>query len=78
MAMKTKFRSRISAAIHETASGLHKVGLIDKTTLREFDASCLTSIAPLSAKGNCGFAKKSWRKPRGFRALLKCETKGSE
>ena len=59
MAMKTKYRSRISAAIHETASGLHKIGLIDKTTLREFDASCLTSIAPLSAKEIVSLRKKA-------------------
>jgi putative transcriptional regulator len=43
-------RSRLSAAIHETASGLHRIGLLDKATMREFDASCLTSVAPLSAR----------------------------
>lgn len=43
-------RSRLSDAIHETAAGLHRVGLMDKATMREFDASCLTAIAPLSAK----------------------------
>ena len=59
MVMKTKYRSRISSAIHETASGLHKIGLIDMTTLREFDVSCLTSIAPLSAKEIVGLRKKA-------------------
>ena len=43
-------RSRLSAAIHETASGLHRIGLLDKATMREFDTSCLTSVAPLSAR----------------------------
>jgi putative transcriptional regulator len=43
-------RSRLSAAIHETAAGLHRIGLIDKATLREFDATCLTAVAPLSAR----------------------------
>ena len=47
---KTKFRSRISEAIHETASGLRRIGLIDQATMRGFDASCLTAIEPLSAK----------------------------
>jgi putative transcriptional regulator len=42
--------SRLSAAIHETASGLHRIGLLDKATMREFDASCLTSVALLSAR----------------------------
>lgn len=43
-------RSRLSAAIHETATGLYRIGLLDKATMREFDASCLTSVAPLSAR----------------------------
>ena len=45
-----KFRSRLSEAIHETAVGLHRAGLLDKATMREFDASCLTAVAELSAK----------------------------
>jgi putative transcriptional regulator len=45
-----KYRSRLSEAIHETAAGLHRVGLIDKATMRGFDASCLTAVEPLSAK----------------------------
>jgi putative transcriptional regulator len=47
---KPKYRSRISASIHETAAGLHRIGLIDKATMREFDASCLTAVEPLSAR----------------------------
>jgi putative transcriptional regulator len=43
-----KPRSKIKAAIHEAASGLFKAGLIDKQTMREFDDSCLTPIAPLT------------------------------
>src|SRR6202166_2114108 len=42
--------SRVSAAIHETAAGLHHIGLMDKATIREFDASCLPAGEPLSAK----------------------------
>jgi putative transcriptional regulator len=45
-----KPRSRLAAAIHETAAGLHRIGLIDKATMREFDASCLTAVAPLSPR----------------------------
>ena len=37
------------AAIHETASGLHKAGVMDKQTMREFDELCLTTIHPLSS-----------------------------
>ena len=45
-----KFRSRLSEAIHETAAGLYRVGLLDKETMREFDASCLTAVTVLSPK----------------------------
>jgi putative transcriptional regulator len=45
-----RYRSRLSAAIHETAAGLHRIGLMDKATMREFDASRLTAVEPLSAK----------------------------
>lgn len=50
MTMKRKFRSPIAEAVHEGVSGLHRLGLVDKTTMREFDVNCLTAIAPLTAK----------------------------
>jgi len=37
------------AAIHETMEALHEVGAIDKQTMREFDAACLTPVQVLSA-----------------------------
>jgi len=37
------------AAIHETAEGLHSIGLMDKQTMRRFDDACLTPVRPLSA-----------------------------
>jgi putative transcriptional regulator len=46
----TKFRSRLAEAIHETAAGLHRVGLLNKETMRDFDASYLTTIEQLSPK----------------------------
>jgi putative transcriptional regulator len=54
-----KHRSRLSAAIHETAVGLHRIGLIDKATMREFDASCLTAIEPLSAREISAIRKRA-------------------
>ena len=45
-----KYRTGLSAAIHETAAGLYRIGLMGKETMREFDASCLTAVEPLSAK----------------------------
>ncbi|MBH8554064.1 DNA-binding transcriptional regulator [Nostocaceae cyanobacterium CENA357] len=45
-----KKKSAILEAVHETATGLHKAGLMDQTTLREFDCLCLSPIEPLEPK----------------------------
>jgi putative transcriptional regulator len=39
--------SRILGEIHESARGLHKAGVMDKRTMREFDALCLTPVKRL-------------------------------
>ena len=38
------------AAIHSAAKGLHRVGAISKTTMREYDDLCLDSIPEFNAK----------------------------
>ena len=38
MATKSKFKSDVSEAIHASATMLHKVGAINKTTMLDFDA----------------------------------------
>ncbi len=40
--MKTK--SNILEAVHETASGLHRLGFIDQRKMRQYDALCLAPI----------------------------------
>jgi putative transcriptional regulator len=45
MATKRKFKNDISEAIHSSAAALHKVGAIDKTTMRDFDARHLAPRA---------------------------------
>ena len=45
-----KKKSAIIEAVHETATGLYNAGLIDQTTLREFDCLCLSEIEPLEPK----------------------------
>lgn len=47
MANRLKFKSDAFEAIHASASALHKIGAIGKTTMREFDESCLVSPPPL-------------------------------
>jgi putative transcriptional regulator len=42
-----KTKSTILEAVHDTAKGLHKAGVMDQVTLREFDRLCLPPIEPL-------------------------------
>ncbi|MUG99531.1 helix-turn-helix domain-containing protein [Scytonema sp. UIC 10036] len=42
-----KTKSAILEAVHETANGLYKAGVMDRITLREFDRLCLPPIEPL-------------------------------
>jgi putative transcriptional regulator len=44
MTKKTKAKSRIFEAVHETASDLHRLGFIDKRKMRKFDALCLDPV----------------------------------
>lgn len=46
--MTKKYRGDAFAAIHETMEALHDVGAVDKRTMREFDAACLTPVQVLS------------------------------
>ena len=43
MTAKRKFRSDTFEAIHASATALLEVGAIDKTTMRDFDESCLAT-----------------------------------
>lgn len=45
--MAKQYRSRVMAAIHQTAEDLHGAGLMDKRTMRQFDETCLTPVKPL-------------------------------
>jgi putative transcriptional regulator len=42
-----KTESPILAAVHDTAKGLHKAGVMDQVTLREFDQLFLPPVEPL-------------------------------
>ena len=42
-----KTKSAILEAVRETASGLHKAGVMDQVTLREFDPQSVLPVAPL-------------------------------
>ena len=46
--MTKAYKSEAMAAIHEMMEGFHQSGAIDKQTMREFDAACLTTIQALT------------------------------
>ena len=45
---RRKAESSILASVHEAAKDLRRIGLVDKATMREFDALCLTPAEPLA------------------------------
>jgi putative transcriptional regulator len=47
---KNKFESDAFAAIHGSATALHKVGAINKATMRDFDETCLAVSPALSPR----------------------------
>jgi len=47
---KTRYRSPIAAAIHETAEGLFEAGVMTKKTMKEFDELCLTPVKEFEPK----------------------------
>ncbi len=44
MTTKTKARSRILEAVHDTAEDLHRLGFIDQRKMRKYDALCLAPV----------------------------------
>ena len=44
MARAKTERDRVAAALHETATDLHEIGVTDKRTMREFDELCLRPV----------------------------------
>jgi putative transcriptional regulator len=53
MTIKSKTKSLIFEAVHETASDLHRLGLIDKRKMRKFDVLCLDPIPPYDSEKIC-------------------------
>lgn len=48
--MSKKYKSEALAALHESLSELHDIGIIPAKTMREFDSSCLVDVKPMSPK----------------------------
>ena len=47
---KTKYRNRRLETLHKTAEALHKVDALDKATMRDIEAFCLTKVEALSGE----------------------------
>jgi putative transcriptional regulator len=46
----TKYKSDITRTVHRAAEDSHRVGVMEKQTMREFDRTCLTKPEPLQPK----------------------------
>jgi putative transcriptional regulator len=47
---KAMYRNRRLETLHKTAEALHKVDALDKATLRDIEAFCLTKVETLSGE----------------------------
>ena len=45
MVSKSRYKSDAFESIHESARALHRVGVFDKATMRDFDEACLAPVA---------------------------------
>ena len=44
--MRSKYKSEALEALHETVSGLHKIGLMSEDEMHFYDEGCLVKPAP--------------------------------
>ena len=50
MAKSSRYRSDAFEAIHSSVSGMYRAGTVDKKTMRDFDAACLSVPATLAPR----------------------------
>ena len=63
-------KSKILESVHETAIALHKAGVMDQITLREFDLLCLPKIETLDPEQIKAIREASQVSQAVFAALL--------
>lgn len=44
MRKRQQYKSEACAAVHETMDALHRIGAINKKTMRDFDVACLADL----------------------------------
>lgn len=64
--MPKTYNSPILAAIHETAEDLAAIGVMDKKSMKEFDAMCLTTVTPMSPAEICALRTRLNASPAVF------------
>jgi putative transcriptional regulator len=45
-----KYKNDLYGSVHESMSGLYSIGAIDKATMRDFDAACLSVVPAFAPK----------------------------
>lgn len=70
-----KYKSDVMRSVHRAAADLAEIGIIDKTTMREFDAMCLTAVEELSPKDIAAIRKKAGVSQGVFARYLNVPTK---
>ena len=48
--IQSQYRNAQLEVLHKTAASLERLGALDKKTMRDFDAFCLTKIEPMSGE----------------------------
>jgi putative transcriptional regulator len=57
--MSKEYKSEAFAALHESMSGLHELGIIQAKTMKRFDVSCLTTVETMPPKKIVEIRKKA-------------------
>jgi putative transcriptional regulator len=71
---KKKYRSKVLGAVHEAMADLHRAGLLDTTTMREFDASCLTPVENVTPRQIAEMRKRAGVSQAVFASYLNVTT----
>ena len=67
-------KSRILAEVNETARGLHRIGVLDQRTLREFDVLTVPPVPALSARQIRAIRTRTRMSQAVFAAVLNTST----
>ena len=63
-------KSRILEEMHDSAKGLHSIGIISEVTMRDFDKLCLSPIHELNSKSIAKLRRREKVSQAIFAALL--------